>query len=727
MPSLGNDDVTIQIKTTADTSGATKSEEAISNVGSKAKKSGEDASEGGGHFGKLWEQFAVGELAAHAVEKSFDFVKESIGGMIEAASENQAAFAQVQQGITSTGAAAGITAEHAQEMADSISSTEPVSKAAIATGQAMLLTFTGIKGEAFDQTTQAAVDLATKFNGGLVPSAQQVQQQALLLGKALNDPATGLSKLSREGVTFSKQQQEQVKAMVAAGNTAGAQAVMLQELQKEFGGSAEAAGHTFPGALAMAKNALDELKASAGEEFEKAMTEPLRNMVPVIQSLGPVVAQLGEVMGQVGGAIVAIMPDVVSIITSVIQAISAILPALTPVIVIFAQFIAQLAQMLVPIIKMLTPLFAPMASLLQMIADTVVAVLKALMPLITGGLNILVQIFKALEPALETIIDALGNGLVKIFDALKPAIPPITQALTLVANAFADIMTALAPVIPLLADLVVQIIQMLIPFLPLFVQILKALLPAIIELVPPLVQLAELLIPLLTDTIKILVPIITWLAGILTGVLVGAINVAVGAFGWIMNQISNVIGWFKGLGSNIIGAVSGFGSLLFNAGKDLINGLVNGLNGAKDAVVHTITDVAKNSLDAIKNFFGIHSPSTVMHEMGGHIGQGLINGINSMQGGVADAMTNLAGGGLNAAVNVYGSVAGGGNMALSGAGGGGSYSSVSNNNSSSTSMTVQNMNVTLGDSTAVQEWFRQLNQDTVNVGKGLSMGTGGAF
>lgn len=47
-------------------------------------------------------------------------------------------------------------------------------------------------------------------------------------------------------------------------------------------------------------------------------------------------------------------------------------------------------------------------------------------------------------------------------------------------------------------------------------------------------------------------------------------------------------------------------------GSDLIDGLIAGLNAGAGAVIDTIINIASNSLDAIKGFFGIESPSAVM-------------------------------------------------------------------------------------------------------------------
>jgi hypothetical protein len=63
---------------------------------------------------------------------------------------------------------------------------------------------------------------------------------AVQLGKALNDPIAGVGALSRVGVTFTETQKDMIKTMVEAGNVAGAQTLILDELGKEFGGSAKA-------------------------------------------------------------------------------------------------------------------------------------------------------------------------------------------------------------------------------------------------------------------------------------------------------------------------------------------------------------------------------------------------------------------------------------------------------------------------------------------------------
>lgn len=107
---------------------------------------------------------------------------------------------------------------------------------------ARLLAFTNITGENFKRTQALALDLATALEMDLGSASLQ-------LGKALSDPATKLSSLSRAGITFSKEQTEVIKKLAETGDIAKAQAMILDELERKFGGQAEAAARTGLGAV----------------------------------------------------------------------------------------------------------------------------------------------------------------------------------------------------------------------------------------------------------------------------------------------------------------------------------------------------------------------------------------------------------------------------------------------------------------------------------------------
>jgi hypothetical protein len=86
---------------------------------------------------------------------------------------------------------------------------------------------------------------------------------AIQLGKALNDPITGLTALRRVGITFEKDQEELIKTMVKTGDIAGAQGKILEELESQFGGSARAAAEGI-GIWKRVGNAFGDLKERIG-------------------------------------------------------------------------------------------------------------------------------------------------------------------------------------------------------------------------------------------------------------------------------------------------------------------------------------------------------------------------------------------------------------------------------------------------------------------------------
>lgn len=193
----------------------------------------------------------------------------SFKGVIDATIAQERALADVEARIRSTGGAAGFTTQELAQMAGEFQRMTTFGDEAILDMQSVLLTFTRIRGSEFQGATQAILDLATAMNMDLRSAAQQV-------GRALNDPIAGLSALSRSGIQFSNDQRALIRSLVQMGDVAGAQRVILRELETQFGGAAEAARNTFAGALAGLRNAFgDLLEADGGLEDARRGIEDL--------------------------------------------------------------------------------------------------------------------------------------------------------------------------------------------------------------------------------------------------------------------------------------------------------------------------------------------------------------------------------------------------------------------------------------------------------------------
>lgn len=155
--------------------------------------------------------------------------------------------------IKATGGAAGRSRADIDRYAGSIEKMSGIEAETVTEGQNMLLTFRNIKGQRFDEATSAMTDMAVAMNKGSLEGLD-MKSASIQLGKALNDPIKGVSALAKVGVSFSDQQKEQIKTMVEAGDVAGAQGVILDEMKAQFGGAAEAAGGTFQGNVAKLQN-----------------------------------------------------------------------------------------------------------------------------------------------------------------------------------------------------------------------------------------------------------------------------------------------------------------------------------------------------------------------------------------------------------------------------------------------------------------------------------------
>lgn len=173
--------------------------------------------------------------AAMVGSKVVDF----FGDAISEARESQKVMNQTAAVLKSTGHAAGISAKQVGDLATAISNKTGIDDEAIQSGENLLLTFTSVRNEVgkgndvFNQATQTATDMSAALG-------QDMKSSVMQLGKALNDPIKGISALSRVGVSFTEQQKNQVEALVKSGKTLEAQKIILGEVKKEFGGSAEA-------------------------------------------------------------------------------------------------------------------------------------------------------------------------------------------------------------------------------------------------------------------------------------------------------------------------------------------------------------------------------------------------------------------------------------------------------------------------------------------------------
>ncbi len=104
------------------------------------------------------------------------------------------------------------------------------------------------------------------------------------------------------------------------------------------------------------------------------------------------------------------------------------------------------------------------------------------------------------------------------------------------------------------------------------------------------------------------------------------------AIKWVVDELikgwNAVAAFFKGLN-------------LGDMGKNLIDGLINGIKSGATAVINAMKGVVTGAIDAAKKALGIASPSKVFAEIGVQTGAGMEQGVNKGGAAVRDSLETM--------------------------------------------------------------------------------------
>lgn len=243
----------------------------------------------------------------------------ALGSLIRNIEEAEAATAQLDSAFKATGRTLGLSRSALDGLASEMQRTTTYGDDLVKQGEAILLTFDRVRGEAFERTIRVAGDLSARLGTDLTGSIRQV-------GRALQDPEQGLTLLRRAGIQFNDEQTKLIKGFAETGQTAQAQNLILAELERRYKGAAAAARNTLGGAIKGLKNDFGDLfegtqestsgAASAINSLSEVLTNPglkkgidglasglagVASIAATVASvLGPVIGFLGEAIQQAG-------------------------------------------------------------------------------------------------------------------------------------------------------------------------------------------------------------------------------------------------------------------------------------------------------------------------------------------------------------------------------------------------------------------------------------------
>lgn len=242
------------------TSGVTEAESQIDSLASSAEEAGSALTSVASALGS-------GGLAA------------ALGSSIGAFAEADRVTAIAEQRIESLGSSAVTSASEMAALGTEVQRYAGVSDESVVSAQSLLLTFENLSNNAI--TTSENFERATKAIFDISTVQGNAQSNAIALGKALEDPVAGLGRLGRAGITFTDAQKEVIASLVETGDIAGAQALILDEIEDKYGGLAAAAGDNLAGAMDRAGEAFGDFTEDVGAAAGTAI-EPAANAVAAL-------------------------------------------------------------------------------------------------------------------------------------------------------------------------------------------------------------------------------------------------------------------------------------------------------------------------------------------------------------------------------------------------------------------------------------------------------------
>jgi hypothetical protein len=373
-------------------------------------------------FGSKLAGIGAAVASAFAVRAVFNFGKEAILAAEGVATANArleaiAKATQVFGTETSKVTKSLIAFAEAQEMVIAVD-------AEVIKGvQAQLLSFkklsasAGQMGGVFDRVTKAAFDMAAAGFGS-------AESNAVALGKAFEDPIRGLTALRRSGTVFTEDQQKLIKTLVDSGDLLGAQTIILNELETQYGGTAEATAN-FSDKMSLAfENVKEALGKALLPTFERFATFFIEEVVPpltrffeddfprMLDRFATAGAGIVQAFAPIGAALKKALqiPDDVGFLEGLLDKIAAL-----PENRVFGDFVQAIVMLTPELLKLLPPL--------TQLVTNLVPLLLELMPLLTWAVGALAKIFGGLT---EEISGTVGEA-----ETMQETVLGLTELLTM--------------------------------------------------------------------------------------------------------------------------------------------------------------------------------------------------------------------------------------------------------------------------------------------------------
>lgn len=481
----------------------------------------------------------------------------------------------------------------------------------------------------------------------------------------------------------------ELQGFVNEGNTAGA----LDLASKVFGTKGAS---QFVGALQSGKINLEDLTGAAGMTQDTILAlgqetadaaeswQLIKNKA--LNALEPVGTAVFNLAGQGLGFLASNMDGVVSKVEGFTASVGGLITILATGDFTQPLFGGKVQEdsKIIGVLFNIREAFQSIAPVATQIGATLGPMISALAPQfmqLFAALSPTSLLFQALVPILPQIGAAIGGLVAQVVPLMvslaSQLVPIITQLISAVLPPliviFSSVVAAIAPLITQIAGTLIPVIQALMPVVVTVFSVVASVITAAMQLVQGVIQVVtgiisgnwsqvwsgignvfsgiwNTIVAVVTGALQIIGQVVISGLGMVGNFVISALS-SIGRFfadTWnnvvngVSSMIGNVVGFFSGLIGRITGAIGNAGSALFSVGKNIVQGLIDGIGSMMGAIGRAVISIVPEAIRGpFESLLGIRSPSRVFQGYGVNIGQGLINGLDGMHGRIASSVEGM--------------------------------------------------------------------------------------
>lgn len=344
-----------------------------------------------------------------------------------------------------------------------------------------------------------------------------------------------------------------------------------------------------------------------------------QSLAPIIQTVVQTVTQLAaNVLPVITNAIASLAPVLAQIVVVILQVVAALAP-------IIAQLVSALLPVIAEIITVVTNIIVAILPAVTAAINVVISIIQTLIPIVSSIISVVVSVVSAVVSAIGSVISVVGNILAVVGGAISTVIGFLGNILAVVVSVFGGIIGTVVSVISSVVGTILGGFSKAWNFIS---------------------GIANSIGSCIGNLFSIISGIFNNIVSTIQNAVSTAFNAAKDAFNNIKDAVGDAIGNVLKTVGELPGKIKDFfknaGEWLLNAGKNLIQGLWNGINNAKDWILDKISGFVDGIIGGIKDFFGIGSPSKVMAaEVGRFLPSGIGVGVTKYADEALDPMRDL--------------------------------------------------------------------------------------